>query len=72
MIIPTDTARIEAMAAAILRRADDGRATSQRDLLAAGFSACEINRLGKQAVERANRLLAAKGRSEQHLDLHAA
>lgn len=66
-----DTVRTEAMAAAIVRRADDGKATSKRDLLSAGYTACEVNRLGEAAVALANRLLAAKGRSEQHLDLVA-
>lgn len=66
-----DTVRTEAMAAAIVRRADDGRQTTRRDLLGAGFSACEITRLGDAAVELANRLQARKGRSEQHLDLVA-
>lgn len=66
-----DTVRTEAMAAAIVRRADDGKATSRGDLVAAGFSPCEVSRLGEAAVDLANRLLARKGRSEQHLDLVA-
>lgn len=65
-----DTVRTEAMAAAIVRRADMGLGTTTRDLAACGFSQAEIARLGTDAVAEANRLLAKTGRSESWLADH--
>lgn len=62
----TDGRRADRMAAAIRRRIDNGRETTRDDLIRAGFSAAEVDRLGQRAVAAVNAGLRRDGRCEHY------